>query len=48
MYINPSGLKKPTLQKSNYFKLFWKKYAIWTFLAGVFIGALVAYNQLNH
>jgi uncharacterized membrane protein len=31
----------------DYLKLFLEKYAIWTFLAGVLIGALVAHNQLN-
>jgi len=29
-------------------KQFFKKYAIWTFLAGVCIGALVAHNQIHN
>ena len=32
----------------DHLKQFWEKYAIWTFLVGAGIGALVAYNQIHN
>jgi hypothetical protein len=36
------------MDNMDYLKLFFEKYAIWTFLVGIGIGALVAHNQLHN